>query len=1125
MRMTTIGHERRRGNFLPRGGPPAEVPLKLANFADDNGRTVPSLRVGGIATTMLAVARPRPRLSRFQRLLAWTLVPLMLAGPGCTRRFYRTRTDKDVAGLIHHKGDDPRWNMADYFVHPHPQSRFADPANPDKPPMPPDDPGAKCYSPNPQKPGKAGVGFFEGVGYIDLLESWDRQNRAEAERRKAEEKEKDGKEKSDEEPLPESEGQTTESILAAAERQTFRDFADPVTTTGSVSDKEVERAISKQPRFLITMEQAAELGLINSREYQTRRELLYLAALPVVLERFSFMPQLYAAEQVFRERFGRATPEGYVNRWRFNTQAGFSQTFSTGALLLLNFANQTVYNLGKSPSTTVSNLSLDFIQPLLRGAGWAVTLEPLAQAERNLLYAIRDYARFRQQFFVFVAAGQPTFIPGVQAGVQALSPGTVNLPGLNFPFAAAPPTLLTAPLLPVNVPQVPIGRASVLPSIPGTTATPQGFLSTMGEQAALINQYRNIAALRRYLELFRVYLEGGIVSSVQVGTVEQQLLQSTVNLLNAQANYRSDMDQFKQQLGLPMQLQLELDDSRLRPLITQTRHYEDVTTQYEQTSNQAVRYGRPGEEDQLRGRLRKLLTSSRFVRGTRFARTIARRLNVWEERRSKRGPLGIEELDRLEEMIQERRKLMDKRDELKDREKGTLPKKEQKRLEMLDLEVELGHYEQALRNYERRPWLKQKDAARRAALQNQMFVAVYRRFLAILEEVVGERFEEVGKGWPALPALCIDGVDLLRAPDDEAFAAIVRTALANRLDLMNVRAQLVDSWRKIAVTANNLLATLNVEYHLDLLSHKNRPFALGGSSTRHQAVINAQLPLVRIQEQLNYRTALIAYQQQRRQLQLAEDNVVFDVRLDFRQLRAAANNYHKVQKRAVELAYRQIDQALQAFSQPQPPPGPSPVPGLVGAPPGGGGTGDPAALTTQLLSAQNSLLSAQTNLYNVWITYLTTRMFLYRDMGVMPLDIRGVWIDDVANCCPGEPGPASTGGEGRGPDAGGSGSAGEQRPGALPPPRPADDEPATLPAPRQLGPAAEPAGPDVAGEDRPAGGRRGRAGWGGAGGGVGDGVGLTVEIIEPNRPYLAPGQVRAPAADHHRAGAAGGGGK
>jgi hypothetical protein len=39
----------------------------------------------------------------------------------------------------------------------------------------------------------------------------------------------------------------------------------------------------------------------------------------------------------------------------------------------------------------------------------------------------------------------------------------------------------------------------------------------------------------------------------------------------------------------------------------------------------------------------------------------------------------------------------------------------------------------------------------------------------------------------------------------------------------------------------------------------------------------------------------------------------------------------------------------------------------------------------------------------IWITYLNTRDQLYRDMELMPLDYRGVWIDNVATCeCPPE---------------------------------------------------------------------------------------------------------------------------
>src|SRR5262249_40491902 len=151
-----------------------------------------------------------------------------------------------------------------------------------------------------------------------------------------------------------------------------------------------------------------------------------------------------------------------------------------------------------------------------------------------------------------------------------------------------------------------------------------------------------------------------------------------------------------------------------------------------------------------------------------------------------------------------------------------------------------------------------------------------------------------------------------------------------------------------------------------------------------------------------YRATLIAYQQQRRQLQQAEDQVLFDVRSQLRTLRAFGYNYQNVQKRAVELAYLQVDQSLQAFSQPQQPTGPQAPAGSVGPPvsgaAGGGGGADPAGPSQQLLPAKNSLLRAQNDLYNTWIAYLTSRISIYRDMGLMQVDPRGVWIDDVATC-------------------------------------------------------------------------------------------------------------------------------
>ena len=107
--------------------------------------------------------------------------------------------------------------------------------------------------------------------------------------------------------------------------------------------------------FLITPEQSVELALINSREFQDVREELYLVALPVTLERFAFAAQFFATGEIFREVTGSKTPDGQHNRWRFNNDGGFSKLFSTGALLLLRFANRTVVELtGDHPRHTTS---------------------------------------------------------------------------------------------------------------------------------------------------------------------------------------------------------------------------------------------------------------------------------------------------------------------------------------------------------------------------------------------------------------------------------------------------------------------------------------------------------------------------------------------------------------------------------------------------------------------------------------------------------------------------------------------------------------------------------------------------------------------------------------------------
>src|SRR5947209_10557492 len=113
------------------------------------------------------------------RLVFLLLVTALIwPASGCTRRFYRHKTDRQVEEVLTEKNVYPAWGIEQWRVYPDPRARFADPSDPDHPPKPCDDPAAQKLSPNPQKPGPEGVGGWEGVGYLQLLANWDAANRS-----------------------------------------------------------------------------------------------------------------------------------------------------------------------------------------------------------------------------------------------------------------------------------------------------------------------------------------------------------------------------------------------------------------------------------------------------------------------------------------------------------------------------------------------------------------------------------------------------------------------------------------------------------------------------------------------------------------------------------------------------------------------------------------------------------------------------------------------------------------------------------------------------------------------------------------------------------------------------------
>ncbi len=163
---------------------------------------------------------------------------------------------------------------------------------------------------------------------------------------------------------------------------------------------------------LFSLQDALTYATRHARELQDAKEDLYLAALDLSLERHLWTPQFVASVNAsFDDRPDTEDP----------TRAG---------IMLQDRAMQTVSEVslrqrlpygGEITASVLHTLMRDVTDhvekgetgavileanvPLLRGAGRAAqTHESLLSSERNLIYAVRDYERFRRRFLVNIAA-------------------------------------------------------------------------------------------------------------------------------------------------------------------------------------------------------------------------------------------------------------------------------------------------------------------------------------------------------------------------------------------------------------------------------------------------------------------------------------------------------------------------------------------------------------------------------------------------------------------------------------------------------------------------------------------------------------------------------------------------
>jgi outer membrane protein TolC len=159
---------------------------------------------------------------------------------------------------------------------------------------------------------------------------------------------------------------------------------------------------------LLSLSETLGIAMVNSRSYQYRKETLYILALSLseTQKDFNWNYDASASASTGYDTFENGTAETFGDKGIDSSlAAGIGRTLASGAKVSLSFT-QNYINLLTNPNSSDSNngLSFNVVQPLLNGFGPLVTMEPLKQAERDMVYAVREFKRYQQDFVIDIAS-------------------------------------------------------------------------------------------------------------------------------------------------------------------------------------------------------------------------------------------------------------------------------------------------------------------------------------------------------------------------------------------------------------------------------------------------------------------------------------------------------------------------------------------------------------------------------------------------------------------------------------------------------------------------------------------------------------------------------------------------
>ncbi len=640
---------------------------------------------------------------------------------------------------------------------------------------------------------------------------------------------------------------------------------------------------------------AIELALLHSREFQTRVEQLYSSALRLSQNRFEYRVNwLGGSDTAFA-----ASGDGTTGNRSLGTtnQLGLTRNFAAGGQFFSTLVNSFTWQFGGGNSDfAAGNLLVGLTQPLLRGAFRHVRTESLTQAERDLLYEVRAFARFRRQFY-FEIVGQ--------------------------------------------------------------------YLALLSQSQSVRIEEGNLRNLELNLEEHKVLLSRGLVSPIQVDQVFQSYQTGRLSLINSQQAFQTSMDRFKFQLGLPARVTLKLDTALLASFELNSTAIEELQVQSEELLQSMMKYLPPDQasDEFLKQTYEQIKTAAKEIESLKPQ--VDAELKQFREALAKSKPDAEAEeaetvdyeqqvavADRLEKLLEDLNVQM-----------VAAKKLYSQPLSKLILGIEQPQPEEQPQPDTDEPDDEKKPAIRQWEALQQLIARP------------GGLRDRIDTLFLVQTQIRLFLIEIKRLELEQETA--IDIALKGRLDLMNSRASVVDSYRQVEIAANRLKSDLSVSTSANLRTdptHDNA-FRFDGKENQYNVGLGFDGPLNRFGERNAYRASQIAYQQQRRSYMADEDAIVNSVRLNLRQLQNSRFNF-QIARQQLITATRQVEQAQFNLRT---------------------ATAGDSSLTQDLLQALQTLRDTKNRLISNWIGYETSRIALFVDLELLNLDEQGVWINEQEN--------------------------------------------------------------------------------------------------------------------------------